>query len=251
MTEPLQDALYEDQRLVAVYDALNASRDDFDFYLRHLPVPPSQVLDIGCGTGRFSVDLARQGYHVTACDPAVDMVDYAQARPDAALVAWHHGAVGGLPSYLRFDAAVMTGHAFQCLLSDEDMRQFFEVSRSHLVEKGVLMFESRNPKARAWDRWKPDHAGPPVDLGAGQSVAVTHEVITHRAPYVTFEERYHFLPDNVEKRSVSTLRFASEEEILSCAEGAGFQLVQLCGDWSGAPFEADQTPEMIFKFLAV
>lgn len=35
---------------------------------RHLPDPPSQVLDVGAGTGFLSIPLARAGHHVTAVD---------------------------------------------------------------------------------------------------------------------------------------------------------------------------------------
>jgi len=40
---------------------------------KHL-VPPSRVLEIGCGTARFSQALAREGFDVVATDPSPDMI---------------------------------------------------------------------------------------------------------------------------------------------------------------------------------
>lgn len=40
---------------------------------RHLPSPPSSVLDIGAGQGTQSLRLARAGYDVTALEPDVEM----------------------------------------------------------------------------------------------------------------------------------------------------------------------------------
>nr|WP_321981017.1 methyltransferase domain-containing protein [uncultured Cohaesibacter sp.] len=68
------DALYQDRKLVEVYDAINLSRENVVFYLAELPEPPAALLDIGCGTGTFALELAGRGYKVTAVDPAPQMI---------------------------------------------------------------------------------------------------------------------------------------------------------------------------------
>jgi ubiquinone/menaquinone biosynthesis C-methylase UbiE len=42
--------------------------------------PGSRVLEVGCGTGRFSEYMARHGFSVTGTDPSSDMVDIAAGR---------------------------------------------------------------------------------------------------------------------------------------------------------------------------
>ncbi len=44
-----------------------------EFLLKHLPKPPSLVVDIGAGTGRDAAGFAELGYDVTAVEPSVAM----------------------------------------------------------------------------------------------------------------------------------------------------------------------------------
>lgn len=46
----------------------------------HMPLPPSRVLDIGCGTGSLSVLLSRLGHSVTGIDLSPAMIDQAIAK---------------------------------------------------------------------------------------------------------------------------------------------------------------------------
>lgn len=51
---------------------------------RHLPEPPAEVLDLGCGTGTLTVLLARAGHQVCGVDLAPAMVAAARAKIAAA-----------------------------------------------------------------------------------------------------------------------------------------------------------------------
>jgi SAM-dependent methyltransferase len=45
-----------------------------------LPDPPTEVLDLGCGTGSLSLLLAQQGHRVTAVDVSPRMVEHARRK---------------------------------------------------------------------------------------------------------------------------------------------------------------------------
>jgi SAM-dependent methyltransferase len=49
-----------------------------------LPSPPSDVLDLGCGTGSLSLLLARHGHRVVAIDLSPNMVEHARHKLTAA-----------------------------------------------------------------------------------------------------------------------------------------------------------------------
>jgi len=51
------------------------SLQEVDFIIDELRLPPSsRILDIGCGTGRHAVELARRGYKVTGVDISSGML---------------------------------------------------------------------------------------------------------------------------------------------------------------------------------
>ncbi len=53
---------------------------EVDFILDELSVPAgASILDVGCGTGRHSIELARRGYDVTGLDLSAQMLARAAA----------------------------------------------------------------------------------------------------------------------------------------------------------------------------
>ncbi len=218
-----KDALYHNAELVPLYDILNSGRQDFDFYLSRLPPPPAKVLDIGCGTGIFTLELAELGYQVSALDPANEMIRFASKKPGAEDISWHTGGIGAAFKDQIFDAALMIGHAFQCLLTDKDILEFFEHVENRLGADGKFLFESRNPDARSWERWKPEFAAPPTLLPSGVKLQTSHNVVSVIDEIVTFQETYEFDDGRPSRVSESQLRFASKQHIVELAKRAGLQ----------------------------
>ena len=65
------DLHYVDPRLVALYDLENTSRADTDFYLQLAPdLNARTIVDLGCGTGVLTCELAGAGRRVVGVDPA-------------------------------------------------------------------------------------------------------------------------------------------------------------------------------------
>jgi len=48
--------------------------------------PPARILDLACGQGRHTIELARRGYQVTGVDLSTYLLDVAAARARAAKV---------------------------------------------------------------------------------------------------------------------------------------------------------------------
>jgi len=72
----MADAMFEDPRLVEIYDAFEGTRDDLDHYCKIAEeFQASSILDIGSGTGCFSCLLAGKGFDVTGLEPAKASLD--------------------------------------------------------------------------------------------------------------------------------------------------------------------------------
>ena len=82
---------------------------EVDFLIAELNLPPgSAILDMGCGTGRHSVELARRGYRMTGVDLSAGMLAQAQQAAQAAGVSveWVQSDARAFTSEPRFDAAI-------------------------------------------------------------------------------------------------------------------------------------------------
>lgn len=225
------DAIYSDPRPAAVYDAANPATHDDAFYRGLAGMPPSRVLDLGCGTGRLAVAFAADGHEVTGLDPSEPMLEVARARPGADAVDWRLGEAATLGDADRFDLIVMTGNVFQVFLTDDDIRTVLAAARAHLVPGGRLAFETRNAVAREWEEWTADDVDVVEVPGVG-TVEIAYRWTVATMPLVTFETIHRF-PDGVETVSPSTLRFVTRDELGGSLTEAGFEQVTWLGDGGG------------------
>jgi SAM-dependent methyltransferase len=101
----------------------------------------SQLLDIGCGTGKSFRPLLERGYEVTACDISPEMVERAREA------AWGTGTrvvvadMRDLPVLGRFDLVTGIDDAFNYMLSEEELESAFTGVARNLRPGGLFVFD--------------------------------------------------------------------------------------------------------------
>jgi SAM-dependent methyltransferase len=240
------DILYTDPRLVAIYDLFNAGDQDFAFYSSMLGAARQRILDLGCGTGTFARRLAAAGHDVVAIDPAAAMIEYAQRLPCADAVHWLACGLDSLPPDTPpFDAVVMTGHAFQCLLTDTEIDATLRGVRSVLADGGRFLFDTRNPRVAPWRAWTPEHSTRSVESRESGIVDLHHAVRSVDGAIVTFDTHYRFRRDDTVLTNTSRLRFIAQPELQARVIAAGFPSADWYGDWQHAPLDDATSAEII------
>ena len=229
----MEQAEFRDRRLVEVYDAeYRWSRDDDFFAAIVNERANARVVDLGCGTGRLAIGLARAGHRVTGIDPAHASLDAARAKPDAHLVTWREGTADDLPAS-AFDVVVMTSHVAQIFVSDDDWHRTLVALHRALTLAGTLVFDSRDPDDRRWEDWNPVDTWRLVELPRGP-VRVWTRLTDAVDGIVSFTHHYRFV-DGLDLRSDLTLRFRSEDELRSSLDDAGFTVEHVYGGWGREP----------------
>jgi ubiquinone/menaquinone biosynthesis C-methylase UbiE len=236
----MPDEHYENPRLAAIYDLFCPWSIDRDFYLALAGDPPQRVLDLGCGTGLLCDAYAARGHIVTGVDPTPAMLAVARQKPHGGAIEWVQATAQEYRSERRFDLIIMTGHAFQVLLSDDDVMAALTTMGRHLKPSGRAVFESRNPAIDWAAQWN----GAEERSYQGLTVRETTEVLSRVGDRVTFEQRYQ-LPDET-LVSFSELRFLPRQAIEARLTAAGLGVEAVFGDWDSSPFDATSSHEMIF-----
>jgi SAM-dependent methyltransferase len=235
---------FAEDRLAALYDVFYPPerRDDFAFYLP-LIMAARAVLDVGCGTGAL-LRMAREAGHagrLCGLDPAAGMLNQARRRAD---VEWVRGDLASVGWEREFDLIVMTGHAFQEYVEDEEIRVALAAIRAALADDGRFAFETRNPLDRAWERWPAQYSGEATEA-SGAVVRCEYAVETPVEGNVVRTMSTYTSPD-WERPEVSRgmLRFIGAAELAAFLKGAGLVVEERFGDWErGALTEA--SPEII------
>ncbi|ANY05789.1 class I SAM-dependent methyltransferase [Pseudonocardia sp. HH130630-07] len=239
----MSDECFSAPQLAGIYDVLHPNRNDLEPYLclvRELGA--RRALDIGCGTGVFALLMAARGLEVIGVDPAEASIDVARAKPGGHHVHWISGDATALADLATVDVATMTGNVAQAIVDPLMWRQTLRAAYRALRPGGHLIFETRNPAMRAWQRWNRAAPRTMTRIPGGGVVESWPEVISVELSLVTFRSTYVFAPGGQVMTSESTLRFREQEEVKADLTAQGFTVAEVR--------DAPDRPGKEFVFIA-
>lgn len=136
--------------LAPFYDAINAEIDykkwaDFieAIFNKECSTRPDLVLDLGCGTGRMTLELADRGYDMTGIDYSPEMLDIARsaAEEEGKDILWLCQDMREFELYGTVDAAVCCLDCINHLETVEDLERCFSLIHNYLIPDGIFIFD--------------------------------------------------------------------------------------------------------------
>jgi SAM-dependent methyltransferase len=118
----------------------------------------SPILDVGAGTGRVALDLARRGHDVVALDRSVALLDALRDRASDLAIATVAADARDFAIDRRFPLVVVPMQTLQLLGGADGRARFLARAREHLAPGGLLAVAL----ADALDAFDADHDEPPT-----------------------------------------------------------------------------------------
>ncbi len=106
---------------------------------------PELVLDLACGTGKMTVELAARGYDMTGVDISYEMLDLARKRAEEnsleGKILWLLQDMRSFELYGTVDAALSCLDCINHLTTKSDLEKTLSLVHNYLVPDGLFLFD--------------------------------------------------------------------------------------------------------------
>ncbi len=195
--------------------------------------PGAKVLDLCCGVGRHSLELARRGFQVTGVDRTAAYLQEASARASQERLEVEF-VQEDMRTFVRpeaFDGVINYFTSFGYFESEDEDRRVVENAFSSLRPGGLLLMDMMGKEilARIFSErgWREED---------GMLILEERQV----APdWSTVYNRWVIIKDGERREVTLTTRQYSAAELCRLLKGCGFGRVEVYGDLSGAPYDME------------
>jgi SAM-dependent methyltransferase len=246
--------------LPAIYDAvpLYVARRDVGFYVDEAKDAGGRVLEVGCGTGRILLPIARSGSTIEGVDASPEMLERCRAKLQKESddvrrrVTLHRADARTFEIGRQFDLVIAPFRVMQHLTMIEDQLAFLHSAARHLRPGGRLAFDVFNPdfsKLVSTDGTEREDT-PNTKLPDGRSFRRAGRVARVRwiDQVSEIELIYYITPESgglVERHVQSfDMRWFLSAELVHLLARAGFRVRSVYGDFDRSPL-SDKSPEQI------
>ncbi|MBN8707001.1 MAG: class I SAM-dependent methyltransferase [Bacteroidetes bacterium] len=207
------------------------------------------ILDIGCGTGRHSIELTKRGYQVTGIDLSDSMLQKAKEKATALnlTITFQKQDARNLPFSNQFDVALMLCEGSFPLMETDEMN--FEILKSaskSLKENGKFIFTTLNglfPLYHSVEQF----CGTNTADGNATYKSNTFDLMTFRDHNITTVED----DSGNKKELICNERYYVPSEITWLLKSVGFKKIEIFGAKLGAFSRSDQLTTEDFEMLVV
>ena len=156
--------------------------EDLELWRELAEAHDGPILDVGAGTGRVTLDLARRGHHVVALDADADLLAALAERAEGLNVETVAADARGFDlGERRFELVIVPMQTLQLLGGEEGRAAFLRAARAHMAPGGLLAAALADPMEGVTDDRTepplPDLDGRPMTLLLVKNPAGANEVL--------------------------------------------------------------------------
>ncbi len=221
-----------------------------DFIEKELDFNKSlKILDVGCGTGRHSIELTKRGYNITGIDLSESMLRRARnkAKADNLDIEFLNHDARDLPFDSDFDVAIMLCEGgFPLMETDEMNYEILKNVTKSLRQKCKFIFTTLNvlfPLCHSLEKFMKE---------SSQGDSATYS--NNRFDLMTFRDnnKTEFTDDSGNKKILdSNERYYIPSEISWLLKSLGYKKVEIFGAKLGAFSRNDKLTTGDFEMLVI
>jgi SAM-dependent methyltransferase len=235
----MEDNLVE-YRDPQIYDLENSDFEpDGPFLLEIARKTGNPVLELGCGTGRLTIPMARNGVEITGIDIVPTMLERARQKTSDLNIHWVLADVRTFRLDHTFRMIFESGSVFQHMLTRSDQESFLTRVREHLDQDGLFVFGSFFPHPEQLVSDEEEKEWFTTQHPQGWEIRVSGTEHYDELQQVKLETAYRRWKDASGREIVSVaplaLRYTFPQEMEALLHYNGFTVVERYGDNDGSP----------------
>lgn len=106
-------------------------------------VAASMILELGCGTGSFGIEMSKRGYDMICLDLSAEMLDCAaeKAEREGQDILFLNQDMCNFELYGTVDVIVCLLDSFNYLMSEKQIMELFKLVKNYLNPGGLFIFD--------------------------------------------------------------------------------------------------------------
>lgn len=248
-----QDTSYPDslaQHYDEDYEILRRDGADVAFYTDLALRAEGPVMEIGCGTGRVALPVARAGCSLTGVDPTPAMLarfakKLAREAPDVRdRVTLLEGRFGSVPHEGTFDLVFSAFRAFQHLARrEEQLAALAEMARL-TAPGGTVAFDVFDYDARSAQRFSEEHVDYLLEVGDQRRERRSQATYDAERRLIDCRFRW-FLNGEPTDEGSFFMKIFTRDELVDLLPEAGLELEAVLGGFDGSPWTPDEQRDIV------
>ncbi|SDZ37811.1 class I SAM-dependent methyltransferase [Bacillus sp. 166amftsu] len=214
---------------------LNKERTNFEVkqLKRLIPNKNVKILDLGCGQGRITIPLAKEGYNIIGLDASADLLNEAmyRAEKEKVNVNFLHEDMRQISYYNEFDIILNMGTAFGYIENSNEDEEVLAKIYKALKPDGIFIQETENREmklknlmGKLWHEMN----GQPVFSDR------KFDITTGR-----WEEIISWYINGSKQQKTLNLRLYSATELIKMHKEVGFKNIDLYGGFDYSPLSME------------
>jgi SAM-dependent methyltransferase len=224
------------------------------FYVGEALTGGRRVLELACGSGRFTIPMALAGATVTGGDLSPAMLDRARmaSRERGATVDFVELDMRNFDLGQRFDTIIVAANSILHLHTADDFAGFFRCVRQHLGPHGRLVFDAFVPSVRMLSRDPSErHLVERAERQSGGTVTLEETTRYDPITQVSHIGWYWSTPTEPDFwHATLKMRQIFPEELPVLLASGGLRLVERYGDFERNPLTAERWRQVCVCELA-